>query len=317
VLSGFVLTRTYLPRWREGMGAWAFMKRRFVRLYPLFLFGIGVTTLSSIARRYTGIGNAYDFQKLIESLPFNLLLLPAPTTVTLFPFNVPAWSLFFEMLASAALILVLFRLPRLGLTVVWAVCCAGFAAVVLREDNANLGPLWSQFGVTSLRTGMSFTAGTIIAGLPQLAKRSRGWLPIACFGAVIAMLVLREPAFGSAAYALLVSIAVSPLLVWAGARVEPPRFLVPFAWFLGEVSYGVYAVHWALMEPLRYFKDALGWNPALMGAAFLSCCVLLAWLGVRFIDRPMRRWLGGLLHARARDAARSAHGAVAKGASPG
>jgi peptidoglycan/LPS O-acetylase OafA/YrhL len=155
-------------------------------------------------------------------------------------------------------------------------------------------------GTTMLRTTMSFTAGVLIAGLPVKEVRHPGWLGVFCLIAILAMLVA-DPAFiPKGWYDVTCAVLVSPLLVWLGSRGEPSRVLMPVAWFLGEVSYAVYAVHWALMEPLRYFKDDLGWNEVLMGAVYLAACVGLGWLCVRFVDIPLRRRLNVMLHARAR-----------------
>jgi peptidoglycan/LPS O-acetylase OafA/YrhL len=299
-LSGFVLCRTYLPRWQAGLTTWQFMKLRVVRLYPLFLAGVVITTLSAISNHWTGKGDVYSYAKIAKSLPFNLLMLPSPFTNTLFPMNVPAWSLFFELVASLGLALVLFRLPRLGQLAVALLAACVFIPEVLAREGGNLGPLWSQVGTTMLRTTMSFTIGVLLAGLPAKDLRHPGWLGVACLVAIGVMLVA-DPAFVPKGwYDVGCAIVVSPLLVWLGSRGEPSRVLVPVAWFLGEVSYAVYAVHWALMEPLRWFKDDLGWNPVLMGAVYLAACVALGWVCVRYVDIPLRRRLNVWMHARAR-----------------
>jgi len=289
-LSGFVLCRAYFTRWQAGMGSWTFMKQRFVRLYPLFLVGLVVTTLSAFSNRFTGKGDIYSLSTIAGSLPFNLLMLPSPVTRTLFPLNVPAWSLFFELVANLGLVLLLFRLPRIGLLLVSLAAAWWFAPVVLDNEGGNLGAVWDQFGTSMVRTTMSFTAGVLIARLPQPKLRPAGWVGAACLVAIAAML-LAQPPLPDAWYDLGCSLIASPLLVWIGARFEPPRVLAPAAWFLGEVSYGLYAVHWALMEPMRYFKDDLGWNPVLMALVYLGCCVALAWVSVRYIDGPLRAWL--------------------------
>ena len=302
VLSGFVLYRTYWPRWQAGMGTWNFMKRRVIRLYPLFFAGVVITTLSALSNRYTGKGAVVSYEKLAAILPFNLVMLPSPLTSTLFPLNVPAWSLFFELVASFALVAVLFRLPR---TVLLALCLAAgawYAPVVLDHDGGNLGAVWKQVGTSMVRTVFSFTAGILIARLPQPEMRASGWKGLVCLVAIAAMLLLELPEIPAGYHDVACAMVLAPLLVWAGARCEPPRYLVPVAWFLGEVSYGVYAVHWALMEPLRYFKDDLGYDPVLMACIFLGCCMALAWLCVRWVDVPMRNWLNHLLDSRNRSA---------------
>lgn len=298
-LSGFVLCRTYLPRWQAGMTAGVFMKQRLIRLYPLFLVGIVVTTLSAISNHFTGQGNLYGYGMMARALPFNVLMLPSPVTNTLFPLNVPAWSLFFELLANLGLVLVLFRLPRIGLLAVILAAALWFVPVVVENEGGNLGAVWHQVGTSMVRTTMSFTAGVLLARLPVAATRPAGWLGAACLAAIAGMLMLDPASIPDAWYDLACSIIVSPLLVWLGARCEPPRFLAPLAWFLGEVSYAVYAVHWALMEPLRYFKDDLGYDPVLMGAIYLACCVLLGWAAVRWVDLPMRTRINAMLRSRA------------------
>lgn len=294
-LSGFVLCHAYLPRWQQGLGTWAFMKQRFIRLYPLFLVGLAVTTLSAISNRYTGKGDIYSYGKIFSSLPFNLLMLPSPVTRTLFPLNVPAWSLFFELVANVGMILVLFRLPRLGLL---AVCLAAgwwYAPIVIENEGGNLGAVWDQLGTSMVRTTISFTAGMLIARLPQPAVRPAGWVGLGCLATIAAMLLLDLPAIPTAYYDLACSLLIAPALVWMGVRFEPPRLVAPFAWFLGEASYALYAVHWALMEPLRYFKDDLGYDPVLMAFVYLACCLALAWICVRWVDVPMRAGLSRLL----------------------
>lgn len=310
-LSGFVLCRAYLPRWQAGMGTWGFMKQRVLRLYPLFLVGMVVATVSSLSNHWTGKGDVIAYGKLFGSLPFNLLMLPSPVTNTLYPVNVPAWSLFFELVANLALVLVLFRLPRLGLLVVCLVSAWMFAPVVIANEGGNLGAVWKQIGICTVRTAFSFTAGVLIARLPQPEVRPAGWVGLACLVAIAAMLLMNPTSIPTAYYDLGFAMVISPLLVWIGARFEPPRVVAPVAWFLGEMSYAVYAVHWALMEPLRYFKDDLGYDEVLMAFVFLGCCLGLALASVRWIDVPMREWLGPMLRGKRPPPAALATGAGA------
>lgn len=298
-LSGFVLCKTYLPRWQAGLSTWTFMKQRFVRLYPLFLFGVVVTTLSAMSNRWVDHGPVYSYSLIARSLPFNALMLPSPVTNTLFPLNVPAWSLMFELIANFGLVLVLFRLPRLALLALTLAAASWFAPIVIANEGGNLGAVWHQIGTCMIRTTMSFTAGVLLARLPHVDFRPAGWIGLACLVAIGAMLMAQPSSIPDAYYDLACSLIFAPLLVWLGARFEPPKAVVPVAWFLGEISYGLYAVHWALMEPLRYFKDDLGWNPVLMGAAYLGCCIGLAWVAVRYVDGPMRAWLSARRRAAA------------------
>lgn len=296
-LSGFVLTQAYLPRWQAGMSTRAFMMRRIVRLYPLFLAGIVLTTGIALMRRYGGADLGLELHTIILSTAINAFMLPSPLTVTLFPLNVPAWSLFYELVANLAMVLVLFRLPRAGLAIVCLVAAWLFFPVVLENGSGNLGAVHTEWAVASARTLYSFAAGMLIARLPQPANRPSTLVGVGALVAICAAL-LANPPIPAAVYDLVCALIFAPALVWWGSRVEPSARLARPAWFLGEVSFAVYAVHWALIEPFRYFKDDLGYNPVVMGIVFLGACVLVAWAAVRWIDVPARRLLNAMLQLR-------------------
>ena len=122
---------------------------------------------------------------------------------------------------------------------------------------------------------------------------------LACLIVISALLMIAPAGSWGPIYDLVFALVLSPLLVWLGAQVEPPRRIAPGARLLGEVSYALYAVHWGLIGPFRYLKDDLHFDPVLMAFAFLGTGVLLAWLAVRWIDIPARR----LLATRKRDRA--------------
>lgn len=208
-LSGFVLARTYRSRWQAGLGTTAFMKQRLVRLYPLFLTGIVVTTVAAVTQGT----NMLSLRSLIISVGLNAIMLPSPLTITLFPLNVPAWSLFFELVANLAMVVVLFRLPRVALLAMCLACAYLLSPIVMANGSANLGAVWSQWAIALTRTAFSFCAGMLIAGLPVAAHRKAGLGGSICLAA-IALLLLWEPIWiGGARYDLLFAFILSPLLV--------------------------------------------------------------------------------------------------------
>jgi hypothetical protein len=86
-LSGFVLAHAYEDRFRQGMTPLAFLRQRWVRLYPLYAVGL----LLGIAHQAMGI--LYDsptvswtWRELLTALPFAVFMLPAPLSHA-FPFN--------------------------------------------------------------------------------------------------------------------------------------------------------------------------------------------------------------------------------------
>ena len=98
-------------------------------------------------------------------------MLPSPLTLTLFPLNVPAWSLFFEVVANcghgghplaAAAIGIAGNLPCL---------CLVLVPIVIANGSSNLGAVWTQWPVGLMRTALSFCAGMLVAQVPMRTDR--------------------------------------------------------------------------------------------------------------------------------------------------
>lgn len=204
------------------MGAGDFMTKRLVRLYPLFLVGVLLTTTVGLVRHYTGGDTSLRVPAIVISTAINALMLPSPLTNTLFPLNVPAWSLFYELVANLVMILLLFRLPRFALLAVCAASAWWFAPAVLENGSGNIGAIWNEWSVALARTLYSFCAGMLIARLRQPAHRPATLGGLACLAAIAAML-LADPHWLSAShYDLACTLLLSPC--WSGwDRASNPR----------------------------------------------------------------------------------------------
>ena len=318
VLSGFVLYRSYLPRFREGMGAGRFMAQRFARLYPLFLLGLMLGLAVAVQQMIAGDHQAPSTSDLATTMLFNGLMLPSPAGLPYYPLNVPSWSLFFEIVANLALIVLIFRLPRFALLAICVVSAVGMVPIILDNGSGNIGALWGEHGIAFLRTAFSFTFGVIIAMLPEGLGRRRassgidtapgeivrpsGWLGLACIAAIGVLLALPVPKEWNAAYDLAIILVFSPVLVFIGTRIEPVRFAAPAAAFVGEVSYALYAVHWSFIEPMRAAVREMGLAPIPAAGLFLAIMLTAAWMAVRWYDLPLRRKLTAMLRREARAA---------------
>lgn len=314
VLSGFVLYRSYLPRFREGLGFGRFMVQRFARLYPLFMLGTLLGAAFGLQLILSGDLHAMPAADFVTTLLLHALMLPSPVGLPFYPWNVPSWSLMFELVANIALFVLIFRLPRAALAAICVVSAVGMVPIVLDNGSGNIGALWGEHGIALMRTAFSFTLGTLIAMLPAPQRRgladnvpsggmprASSWLGVGCIVAIGVLLAMPVPREWTAAYDLAIILFFSPLLVFAGSRVEPVRFAAPLAAFTGEVSYALYAVHWSFIEPMRTFVRYTGLPPIPAAALFLSVMLIGAWAAVTWYDLPLRRritaWLLKLQHA--------------------
>lgn len=103
ILSGFVVMHGYGDRILQGMGLGHFLRQRLLRLWPLYMVGLVTGLIAIILRQGVGCG-------LMVSAALNSFMLPDfshlfegnSKGIELFPFNWPAWSLFFEVAVNIA-----------------------------------------------------------------------------------------------------------------------------------------------------------------------------------------------------------------------
>jgi peptidoglycan/LPS O-acetylase OafA/YrhL len=302
VLSGFVLYRSYLPKFREGLGVGRFMVQRFARLYPLFLLGLMLGLAVAVQQIWVSNPHAPSISDLATTMLFNGLMMPSPAGLPYYPLNVPSWSLFFEIVANLALIVLIFRLPRMALLSICVVSAVLMTPIILDNGSGNIGALWGEHGIALMRTAFSFTLGVVIAMLPAGHLRPSSWLGVACIVAIGILLAMPVPHSWVAAYDLAIILFFSPVLVYLGSRIEPTRFAAPAAAFIGEVSYALYAVHWSFIEPMRAAVRYVGLTPLPAAALFLTIMLTAAWAAVRWYDLPLRRKLTAILRRQQRGA---------------
>jgi hypothetical protein len=111
IMSGFVIAHSYGERLRGGMSPWTYLYRRVVRLYPMVRHrpaaGVRRPLLRGAQRGDCVSGSGYPerrhAERVLHSIPNSL---PIYSEIGQhFPANPPACSLFFEMLASGAFLL--------------------------------------------------------------------------------------------------------------------------------------------------------------------------------------------------------------------
>jgi peptidoglycan/LPS O-acetylase OafA/YrhL len=278
-LSGFVLGYAYDRRLHDGMTAAAFLRARLIRLYPLYLFGtlIGFGILVSM--------HVLESQRAVLVLTAALLLLPAshPDSDYIYPLNIPAWSLFFELLVNIAY--ALSRLARIDVLV-------GLAAVVLaattaRSGSLHMGNAWDDVWGGFARVGFSFFAGVLVWRLfsRQEPRPLPRWIVVPLLAAFcLTMLVQIDRQW---MFELPVVLFVFPLLIYLAARTPLPGRFGTVATQAGLASYPLYVVHWPILN-LHQPLDAPG-SPLWWGIVPL---LIAGSIGLeRFVHEPIKAWL--------------------------
>lgn len=325
LISGFLLYRPMIAY--RGAGARApavrdYLKRRALRIYPAYWLVLTVLAVLPHAPRVL-VGPWWAMYGLVHTLP----LYHGPECVSSPCALAQTWSLVVELTFYAALPLYSMAMElatrRLGLRawiVAQVVILGSLSILSIVLQFAVLKPLPAWFGASVLAyvdwfaLGMLMAVGSVAAGrvaLPKTLERWPGalgtllwlgalggfiaislWLPATTFLIDRTDLLVGHVTYGLIAAALLLP-AVLKLSAGLPARVAGWR---PIAW-LGEISYGVFLWHLAIIMKLghgsfvRIFLEALVLSSLCAAASYylLERPVLrlkYASLG----EHPVRRW---------------------------
>ena len=279
-LSGFVLAHAFQ---QSEIGWAAYLRIRIIRIWPLLV-------LSTVIGAILTSRHSPPFW---PNLTRNLLLIPRlePTPYgtfpTLFPFNPPAWSLCLEVVVSA-LWFPLRRLADAGLITILIFCFAVMLWAASGMGGIETGWDRATFWIGFCRAAYSFTLGWLAWRHRALASRPR--LVVAT---VVLMVVLVMPITPrNAIYDLTCVTLLFPLVVLMGAH-DPGGRVGALCRRAGDVSYPVYALHWATWAVLLrlYPQEGLA-RPLWFCGLALLVTPLVAWVAARVYDAPVRRWLG-------------------------
>jgi len=283
ILSGFVIAHAYTDRIRrEGFAL--FLMARIVRLYPMILFGM------ALGFSYLLVVQGLSPELVRLGLSGALLtptLAPNGIDPSFLPLDPPAWSLFFEMIAS---ILFGVGLWRGGLkSLVTAVVAAAVALAVAVERYGTFDIGWSA---DSLPAGMArvcfgFGLGVLLYRLHRSGRVPRLPGSFGMHAALLACVLLMAPV--PAVLQILSDFVLFPFIVLSAAQREPrdPRLYAR----LGELSYPLYIVHWPIYLWVGLALGKSWWtSPSAFFFAVVSAYAILKLYDVPLRDR-MNQWL--------------------------
>ena len=310
LLSGFVVAYAYDDRWGK-MTTWDFYKRRLVRLQPMVIMGslIGAALFYFQASPvFPNIAGTPVWEMLLVMV-IGATLLPVPLSMDIrgwqemHPLNGPAWSLFFEYIANILYAVFVRRFSKVVLSVFVTLAAFMLIQYLVTSKNGDLIGGWSlnseQLYIGFTRVLFPFFGGVLLCRIGKLIhiKNAFWW------SSLLIIIMLSIPRIGdehhvwmNGIYESLCLIVVFPLIVSIGAGgVLHSARSEKICNFLGEISYPLYITHY----PLIYLFTAwvvnnrvpLGIKGLLMGLLVVITSLVIAYLSLRFYDKPVREWL--------------------------
>ena len=296
VLSGFVLAHAYGDRLRTGFGVRKFMLARFVRLYPLYLVGLllGATVLWF---NWLWAGKTAFFVSLSSGL---LMLPPLPSlssnSYNLFPFDFPAWSLFYELIANFLFALLATRLSNRVLGFVIALAFVGLLLVGWNVGTLDQGVRPFQYPGGLARVIFSFFVGLALYRMWRAKPVRFSVPPIVLFGFLILPLLFKPEGQLEWIYDLAVIAFYFPALVFVGAQSQTGPVWTRICATLGALSYPLYVLHAPMWDVLKAsYDDSLKAMAPWSGLSMIVGFAAIAWFMDAYFDYPLRRRLSKII----------------------
>ncbi|AWL99660.1 acyltransferase family protein [Bradyrhizobium amphicarpaeae] len=317
VLSGFVLSASYLKRIRNFPEIRRFLRKRFFRIYPLHLAMLAALVALELLKvfgeksgmwvpehkPFTGTNSTID-------LIYNLLLLHSLNVSDHTSWNIPSWSISSE----AACYIVFAFATRIGLTssrlmgalsLVVALICYGY--VILQKGNLDAT---YDYGFLRGLAGMSL--GIWLFHLSQRALFARLSSRILTTNFCVLLISASATLWFSTRVADIAAIIVffaSVLLLCQDRGVGASLLSTKAVSFLGKISYSIYMVHVPILTCLGIVLrrvlpasarsiDANGYerflmNPWLGDVLLAGIIALILFISVRLfksIEEPWREF---------------------------
>ena len=297
LLSGFVIAYAYEARIQAGGFFESFVKIRLIRLYPLYLAGLGV----ALALRFYMLdkeGDPWSMKMIVETAALALVMLPGPPgdPTSGYSLNSPTWTLLPELAFNFIYALFMRWMSTPVLIGLVVVCGAGLIPAVLVRQTLDIGyPAHAEWA-TPFRMGFSFFLGVLMFRWLGDKRRDAPWLALGCVAALVAALTFHPPEHLRVAYELALVLLGFPALILVAARVDAPGWAGGLLHGLGLISYGVYTLHVPLStlayELLKRKKIIDVWYSApVSGFVLLLVLSVVVWAVDAVYDQPVRRAL--------------------------
>jgi exopolysaccharide production protein ExoZ len=296
VISGFIIS-SVIARTKEEPGlraAWGFLKRRLIRIFPIYWFFALLTSARLIH------GHGFSLRKYFPG--FFLL----PTHFPRYPLAVGfSWTLIFEMffyyVLAATLLVTVKRAVPLSIAL--------FSASVLLGHFVGIRrPVWI---IVSNPILLEFILGAVLALLyVRFGQRRKLGIVMVVLGAGMALYLSAYPEKGGATGIDMVLASVEVMirvLTWGlaatmivgGVIFWSPSIRSRFgriAVVLGNASYSAYLASSLVIELASRLLTSPGENLSLARLAGFQALSVLAvfasgWLCYQYLEWPMLRWL--------------------------
>ena len=258
MLSGYLMARVQEPRLAAGLAPGSFMAKRYRRLWPMMAAG-GLIGMPLLFVQSPGPG------QFAVVAAVNMALLPVWGQTFVFPLNIPAWTIFGQIVCEGSHVAVLRRLRGWLLPAVIVALGAATAFCGAWHGSLDVGAKPETLGAGLVRCLFAYSVGMGLA-------RWWGEEPPIPVPPLLALVVM--PAVIAGSWALHVNgwwcdwlfvVLVCPVMLAGGLRLR--RFRRQAGW-LGQLSVPLFALQMPVLQGMH--ELGFGYWHGLAGAVAMG-----------------------------------------------
>lgn len=272
MLSGFLMTRITEPRVKAGLAPARFMVARYQRFWPMMALG------SLIGVPYLWVRAGGDIAAFIPALLANFALLPWPMANLLFALNIPAWTIFAELVANAAHVFALRWLRTGALSVLVAQLTGLTVWAASSYSSLDVGARPGNWVPAVPRVFLAYCLGMLLSRCWQRSPLPALPTPLILLAIPITLVASVYADWRHWSFDLAFVLVLCPLVILSALRITKGTSLIRLS---AALSFPLFAVHLPILEAMR----ELGFTklPALAVVALITATI------VWWTNRPARR----------------------------
>jgi peptidoglycan/LPS O-acetylase OafA/YrhL len=299
-LSGFVLAYAYEARLLKSMQLRDFVIIRFIRLYPLIVLGTFLGFLVFAVKCFSAHQSPFQPHYLFI-LVTELFLIPTPAIIGLdgwngsTPFDTPAWSLFFQLIANIVYAALIHRMTNMRLRLALIV---GAAIVLLQSymlGGVQGGGSWGDLYGGFTRVCFPFFCGVFMFRVWNEGLRiPQGNYAFHIVALLLIVFFTPVPASVNWLFEALAVLLVFPLLIILGAHDTANPRLTSLYLFVGRLAYPLYILHYPVLRLFIKYEHANSLQGVQLWAVLtieILTAIVFSLVVMIYFDEPVRAWL--------------------------
>ena len=264
MLSGFLMARMTEPKLAAGLAPQRFMVARYKRFWGMVAIG----SLIGIPYLWTRSGG--EWWPFLPALLANFALLPWPVTNLLFALNIPAWTIFAELIANAGHVFALRHLSDRAMAAITLALGGLVIWVAMRWGSLDLGARPGHIWAAAPRIFFAYCLGITLWRWRQMQVL----IPLPSLFVLLAMplAIMGSWFLGWQNWQFDVTfvILLCPLIISAASAMTRQTWL---GWLSAAISFPLFAVHLPILEAVR----ELGGGKAQAIPLALGVALIIVW----------------------------------------